>query len=96
MNENLKIYIPKNLDASPKIFIWEMDVAMIFIVILGMGIVMGAFLLPLAVAIVICTTYQKMKSGRQQGYSIHLLYWYSPMNLGTRRTPPSCARSFIG
>lgn len=96
MNENLKVYIPKNLDAQPKIFIWDMDVAMIFNVILGMGIVMGAFFIPLILAAIICSAYQKMKSGRQQGYSIHLLYWYSPMNLGNRRTPPSCARSFVG
>lgn len=38
MNENLKIFIPKNLDAMPKVFLWDMDVAMIFMVVLGIGI----------------------------------------------------------
>lgn len=96
MNENLKIYIPKNLDAMPRVFLWDMDVAMIFMVVLGLGIMMGAFFIPLVLALFLGHTYQKTKSGRQQGYSIHLLYWLSPMNIGNRRTPPSCVRSFIG
>jgi conjugal transfer pilus assembly protein TraL len=96
MNENLKLFIPKNLDASAKVFIWELDVAMIFIAVLGVGIVLGAFILPLIIALILCAVFQKMKSGRSRGYSIHLMYWYSPMNIGNRRTPPSSVRSFVG
>lgn len=96
MNENLKAMIPKNLDAQPKIFIWDFDVAMIFISMMALGILMGAFIAPLILAIIVCKFYQKVKSGRQPGYSIHLLYWISPVSIGNRRTPPSCARSFIG
>lgn len=96
MQENLKIMVPKNLDAQPKVFIWDFDIAMIFMMIMALGILAGAFFIPLIVAVTICGAYQKMKSGRQPGYSIHLLYWISPVNIGNRRTPPSCVRSFIG
>lgn len=96
MDENLKYLVPKHLDTPPKVFIWDFDVALIFMTVMGFGIVMGAFILPLIIAVILCSAYQKMKSGRQQGYSIHLLYWFMPMNIGNRRTPPSCARNFIG
>ena len=96
MNENLKFLVPKYLDTQPKLFIWDFDVAMIFMVVMGLGIVMGAFITPLVMSMVLCSFYQKMKSGRQPGYSIHLLYWYMPMNVGNRRTPPSCIRNFVG
>jgi type IV conjugative transfer system protein TraL len=96
MNENLKIFIPKNLDAMPKVFLWDMDVAMIFMVVLGIGILMGAFFTPLGLALFLGHVYQKAKSGRQAGYSVHLLYWFSPVSIGNRRTPPSCSRNFVG
>lgn len=96
MNENLKAMVPKNLDAQPKIFIWDFDVAMIFLSMTALGILLGALIAAMILGVILCKLYQKVKSGRQHGYSIHLLYWISPVNIGNRRTPPSCARSFIG
>jgi conjugal transfer pilus assembly protein TraL len=78
------------------IFLWEFDVAIMFMSILGLGILMGAFFTPLTIAIGAAIAYQKLKSGRHKGYSVHLMYWFLPIGIGTKRTPPSYARHFVG
>jgi conjugal transfer pilus assembly protein TraL len=96
MQENLKYHVPRALDAPMKIFVWDFDVVMIFIVIYGLGLAMGAAIVPGIIGAFLAGAYSKIKSGRQQGYSIHLLYWHMPFSIGNKRTPPSCARNFVG
>jgi conjugal transfer pilus assembly protein TraL len=59
------------------------------------GIMAGYFLVSAVLGIGAAYGLQKMKSGQQAGYAIHLLYWHLPMGL-FKRTPPSCVREFIG
>jgi conjugal transfer pilus assembly protein TraL len=95
-SEYLKYKAPRTLDAMPKMFIWDFDVALTFITVMGLGISLGGFFIPMILAFIACAGLQKMKSGRHPGYMVHLLYWYSPTSIGNRRTPPSFARDFIG
>ena len=59
------------------------------------GIMAGYFLTAAVLGVAVAYGLQKMKSGQQAGYAIHLLYWHLPMAL-FKRTPPSCVREFIG
>jgi conjugal transfer pilus assembly protein TraL len=94
--EDFKYHVPQTLDDPPRFLLWDFDVAMVFIVCLGIGI-MGGFLLKSCIAGMVCSWYySRSKSGKSKGYGIHLLYWFMPMVIGVKRAPPSSIRHFIG
>ena len=96
MNEEaMHLLVPRRLDDPPKFIFWDFDVAICAMGISMFGIMAGYFLVSAVLGIGAAYGLQKMKSGQQAGYAIHLLYWHLPMRL-FRRTPPSCVRDFIG
>jgi conjugal transfer pilus assembly protein TraL len=93
--ETMHLMVPRRLDDPPKFIFWDFDVAICAMGISMFGIMAGYFLVSAVLGIGAAYGLQKMKSGQQAGYAIHLLYWHLPMGL-FKRTPPSCVREFIG
>ena len=93
--ETVHLLVPRRLDDPPKFIFWDFDVAICAMGISMFGIMAGYFLVSAVLGIGAAYSLQKMKSGQQAGYALHLLYWHLPMRL-FRRTPPSCVRDFIG
>jgi conjugal transfer pilus assembly protein TraL len=93
--ETMHLLVPRRLDDPPKFIFWDFDVAICAMGISMFGIMAGYFLVSAVLGIGAAYGLQKMKSGQQAGYAIHLLYWHLPMRL-FKRTPPSCVRDFVG
>jgi conjugal transfer pilus assembly protein TraL len=91
-----KLLVPRKLDEPPRFFFWEFDVALVFLVMLGFGILTGQIVLSLILGVVGAVSFSKMKSGQHPGYLIHMLYWHLPLRIGFKRTPPSYEREFVG
>lgn len=89
-------YIPRRLNDAPRLFFWDMDVAIVFLSFLMLGLLMGSALLGSAVAIVVGYYFGKSKSGKHPAYTIHIAYWYSPLASGMVVLPPSYIREMNG
>lgn len=91
-----KYDIPRRLDDPPKAFFWDFDVALVFSCFFVFGMVAGYLVMPSVLGALIASWYGKLKSGQSRGFGIHAMYWFTPINLGFKRTPPSALRHFIG
>jgi conjugal transfer pilus assembly protein TraL len=92
----MNLQIPRSLDAPPRCFFWDFDVALVFLLCIGLGIVTG-FTMSFAVAgIFAAAGFSRLRSGQHPGYLLHLMYWYLPVSVGFKRTPPSHERHFTG
>ncbi len=91
----MHLLVPRRLDDPPKFIFWDFDVAICAMGISMFGIMAGYFLVSAVLGIGAAYGLQRMKSGQQAGYALHLLYWHLPIRL-FKRTPPSCVRDFIG
>ncbi|WP_126448276.1 type IV conjugative transfer system protein TraL [Sulfuricystis multivorans] len=91
-------YIPKSLDAQERFLWWEMDQAVIAIMLIGMGIASGSMLLGIAAGSLAAWQYGRMKAGKHPKFAVHAIYWWMPSGLFVkpRVTPPSDQRYFLG
>ena len=98
MNSDETGYIPKSLDAQERFLWWEMDQAIIAIMLIGMGVISGAMLIGLAAGAVAAWQYGRLKAGRHPKFAVHAMYWWLPSSLFVkpRTTPPSSVRYFLG
>jgi conjugal transfer pilus assembly protein TraL len=96
ISDEFKYYVASTLDDPPRFLLWDFDVAMIFIVMLGIGILAGWLITGGALGIGASWLYNRSKSGKTRGYGIHLLYWFMPALVSTKRIPKSNIRHFIG
>jgi conjugal transfer pilus assembly protein TraL len=87
--------VPRRLDDPPS-FIWEFDVWLVVLSSFVVGIASGWFLTCGAIGVFLGYLFQKARSGKTRGFFIHMLYWNLPLQLGMKRTPPSCVRHWIG
>lgn len=94
--DDRKLLIPRTLDAPPRFFFWDFDIALVFLVLLGFGILSGQVLIGGLVGMIGAAIFQRAKSGEHPGYLLHLLYWHLPVGIALRRTPPSFERDFTG
>jgi conjugal transfer pilus assembly protein TraL len=94
--DDYKYYVAQTLDDPPRFLLWDFDVAMIFIVMLGVGIMAGWLVLGGLAGVIAAWFYIRAKSGKTRGYGLHLLYWFMPAAISTKRSPPSSFRNFIG
>lgn len=94
--DDYKYYVPQTLDDPARFLLWDFDVAMVFIVCLGLGIMAGYLLTSVAIGLVAAWYYSRSKSGKSKGYGLHLLYWFMPFLVRVKRAPPSSMRNFIG
>ena len=83
-NELGLVPVPRELDANAKIFIWDFDVATLFLTGIAIGVMVGSLLLGGVLGVVLA-----------KGFGIHTLYWYLP-GKPFRRLPPSYRREFMG
>jgi conjugal transfer pilus assembly protein TraL len=90
-----RLAIPQHLDDPPRFLFWDLDEAMLFMLALIAGMLMQTLFIGIAVGIVLVLLYGKAKSGRHRAFAIHLMYWYLPVGLGFKRTPPSYIREYI-
>lgn len=96
MSDSFKHYVPQALDDPPKFLFWDFDVALLFLVCLGVGIMMGQLFLSGSGGCFLAWRYNRAKSGQSRGYGLHLMYWYLPIKMGFKRVPPSHTRNFLG
>ncbi len=89
-------WIPRNLDAPALFFIWEVDTAMIAIVLVILGSVMNMFPFGVAAAYFCCKGYARLKEEGGQGLIKRILYWYTPSTMWLSKTLPSNIREYLG
>ena len=87
--------VPRELDANAKIFIWDFDVAALFIFGIAMGVLVGSLAMGVVLGVALSKIWSKVRQGRAKGFGIHTLYWYLP-GKPFHRSPESFRRDFIG
>lgn len=95
MNEDY--WIPRTLDAPALFFIWEADLAVIFIVWSILGAIMGGLGLIFGVLIgSICARgYAKLKEEGGKGLILKILFWFVPSGWASKDNP-SHIREHVG
>lgn len=87
--------VPRELDANAKIFIWDFDVAALFVFGFAIGIMVGSLIVGAILGVLFSKAWSKIRHGRAKGFGIHTLYWYLP-GKPFRRSPESFRRNFMG
>lgn len=87
--------VPRELDANAKIFIWDFDVAALFVFGFAIGIMVGSLIVGAILGVLFFKAWSKIRQGRAKGFGIHTLYWYLP-GKPFRRSPESFRRNFMG
>jgi conjugal transfer pilus assembly protein TraL len=89
--------IPRRLNDPPRMFWWDLDVALLVLGCTLAGMICGFFLSGCAVGFALGAAYSRAKSGKHPAYALHLLYWNLPGAVtGLKRTPPSYLREMMG
>ena len=87
--------VPRELDANAKIFIFDFDVAALFVFGFAIGIMVGSLIVGAILGVLFSKAWSKIRQGRAKGFGIHTLYWYLP-GKPFRRSPGSFRRNFMG
>jgi len=95
MDEDIH-WIPRNLDAPPLFFMFEMDTAMIWVVFILFGSMMNMFFLGLFLAWSVGNGYARLKEEGGSGLISKILYWYTPSEYWVSDQHPSHVREYIG
>lgn len=89
--------IPRRLNDPPRMFWWELDLALLVFSLTLLGMVAGYFVTGTALGLLAAGVYSMAKSGKHPAYALHLIYWYLPERVvKLKRTPPSHLRELIG
>ncbi len=94
--ERLSLRMPRHLDDSEKFLWWDFEQALIVVAIIGFSIVVNMITVGVVFGVVAGIALGRIKSGRSRGYLVHTAYWYLPLDLGMKRTPPSHVARFVG
>ena len=91
-------YIPKSLDAQERFLWWEMDQAIIAILMIGVGVIVGAMLSGMVAGSIAAWQYGRLKAGKHPRFALHVLYWWLPSEIFVKpkATPSSSERYFLG
>ena len=94
---DVSLEIPRRLNDPPRIFWWDLDVAILALAAALAGMISGFFASGCAVGLLLASAYGRAKSGKHPAFALHLIYWYLPSAVtGLKRTPPSYLRELIG
>lgn len=94
---DVSLEIPRRLNDPPRMFWWEIDVALLFLGAVLAGMVAGFFVTGCLAGALLAWAYGKAKSGEHPAFALHLLYWHLPAFVsGLKRTPPSDQRELVG
>ena len=89
--------IPRRLNDPPRMFWWEIDVALLVLAAALAGMISGFFMSGCALGVLLAAAYARAKSGKHPAFALHLLYWHVPAAVtGLKRTPPSYLRELLG
>ena len=94
--ELLSLRMPRHLDDPDKLLWWDFDQALISISIFGLSIILNMVIVGVVLSVLAGSAIGRLKSGRSRGFMVHSAYWYLPMDMGLKRTPPSDIAKFIG
>ena len=87
--------VPRELDANAKIFIWDFDVASLFVCGFAIGVMVGSLLVGVIFGVLFAKAWSKIRQGRARGFGIHTLYWILP-GKPFGLSPESFRRDFMG
>lgn len=94
---DVSLEIPRRLNDPPRVFWWDLDMALLTLASTLIGMIAGFFVTGCAAGLLLATAYSRAKSGKHPAYALHLLYWNLPPGItGLRRTPPSYLREMTG
>lgn len=94
--ERLGLKMPRHLDDPEKFLWWDFDQALITIAVIGFSIVVNMVAVGAVLGAAAGVAIGRLKSGRSRGYLVHTAYWYLPLDMGMKRTPPSHVTRFVG
>lgn len=94
--ERLGLKMPRHLDDPEKFLWWDFEQALIVVAIIGFSIVVNMITAGVVFGVVAGIGLGRLKSGRSRGYLVHTAYWYLPLDMGMKRTPPSHVTRFVG
>ena len=91
-------YIPKSLEAQERFLWWDFDQAIVFLLVLGTGVVAGSLFAGMLCGALLAWQYGRLKTGKHPKFALHALYWWLPSGLigRVRATPASHHRFFLG
>ncbi|MBL8380973.1 MAG: type IV conjugative transfer system protein TraL [Burkholderiales bacterium] len=94
---DVSLEIPRRLNDPPRMFWWDLDVALLVLAAALIGMISGFFISGCALGMLLASAYGGAKSGKHPAFALHLLYWHLPAALtGLKRTPPSHLREMLG
>lgn len=94
--ERLSLRMPRHLDDPDKFLWWDFDQALVVVGVIGFSIVVNMIAVGSILGLVAGVVLGRLKSGRSRGYLVHTAYWFLPMDMGLKRTPPSHISRFVG
>lgn len=94
-------FIPRRLDDQWKVGLWDVDVALPFVLCLGLGFLANGgikgVLAGAVVGVVVSRWFSKKKADRHPAFAWHWAYWHLPECLSRlKATPPSYLRRMVG
>ena len=93
----LSTEIPRRLNDPPRMFWWDLDVALLVLGCALGGVITGFFATGALLGLLLASAYGRAKSGKHPAFALHLLYWHLPGPVtGLTRTPPSHLREMTG
>ena len=94
---DISFEIPRRLNDPPRMFWWEIDVALLVLAAALAGMISGFFVTGCALGVLLASAYARAKSGKHPAFALHLLYWHLPPAVtGLKRTPSSYLRELLG
>lgn len=91
-----KFYLPKHLDAPPKLLLWSMDDALVILMPLFLGTVIGLGIFTPIIAFLCGYFWKKIKGSGGTKLIKALIYWHYPaFVLGLKNSPKSSIKKYI-
>ena len=95
--QDTTLNIPRRLNDPPRMFWWDLDLALLVLAATLLGMIAGYFVTGVMGGVFAAWTYSRAKSGQHPAYALHLIYWYMPASVVKLKcTPPSHLRELIG
>lgn len=89
-------WIPRNLDAPALMFMWEADVAILFLMCFFLGAMMQMTIFGLILGLLGVRALNRIKEEGGYGLMQRALYWYTPSDAWLSEKHPSHIREFVG
>lgn len=88
--------IPRRLDDPPTFFFWDADIAVVMIIFLLLGALLGQPLVAGLIGFLLARGLDRIKAEGGKGVIPRFLYWYTPSEWWLKARAPSHVREYIG